>query len=197
MGNTAGTAAKTATKSGARAHTIFGFTVKDHLQNNLKLEAFKGKKAFLIVNVASKWGLTSRNYSELQQLHVAHSGNGLQILGFPCNQFGGQEPGTDEEIQHFAQGKGATFPILAKIEVNGPGTHPLYAFLKSTKGEMLGADIKWNFAKFLVDRNGVPVARYAPTTAPLSFESDILRLLGDDDVVSSSSSPAADKEQKV
>lgn len=103
---------------------------------------------------------------------------GLQILGFPCNQFGAQESGTDAEIQDFAASKEAAFPVLAKIDVNGPSADPLFVFLKEQKGELLGADIKWNFAKFLVDgKTGQVVERYAPTTSPKAIEPDILRLL--------------------
>ena len=103
---------------------------------------------------------------------------GLQILGFPCNQFGGQEPGSNADIQKFATDKNATFPIFAKIDVNGPAADPVYMWLKEQQGEVLGSDIKWNFAKFLVDgKTGNVVQRYAPTTSPKAIEQDILRLL--------------------
>jgi len=95
------------------------------------------------------------------------------VLAFPCNQFGGQEPGTPEEIRAFADGYGATFPIFSKVDVNGANAHPLYAYLKKQKGELLGDDIKWNFAKFLVGRDGEVLSRYAPPTSPSSIEADI------------------------
>ena len=103
----------------------------------------------------------------------------LEILAFPCNQFGGQEPGTDEEIKAFALNKyGAAFPLFSKIDVNGDGTHPLFGWLKESLGGFMGMSfVKWNFSKFLLDRNGVPFKRYAPNESPLSFEADIQELL--------------------
>jgi len=175
MGNTTGTSAEEASVAG---QTIFDFTVKDASENDVTLESFRGNKAFLIVNVASQWGLTNKNYHELQQLHSTYGDQGLKILGFPCNQFGSQEPGSNQEIQEFAQSKGATFPIFAKIDVNGSNAHPLYSFLKASKGEMMGKDIKWNFAKFLVNEQGIPVGRFVPTTGPLSIEPNVRKLLG-------------------
>jgi len=99
------------------------------------------------------------------------------VLAFPCNQFGGQEPGTSEEIREFAGKYGVTFPMFGKIDVNGPNTHPLYAYLKKEQGELLGSDIKWNYAKFLIDANGKPVKRYGPPSEPNSIEKDITELL--------------------
>ena len=116
--------------------------------------------------------MTAQNYAELQTLYEKYNSRGLEILAFPCNQFGKQEPGSNVEIQEFARNKGATFPVLGKLEVNGPGEDPLYTYLKSKKGGLLGSAIKWNFGKFLC-ANGVPVKRYAPTDSPLSFEKDI------------------------
>lgn len=111
-------------------------------------------------------------------LYEKYSGRGLEILGFPCNQFGSQEPGTNAEIQQFAAQRGATYPIFAKIDVNGFKSSPLYKFLRSKQGGSLGIDaIKWNFTKFLCDAEGVPIARYGPTDSPLSFEQDIVALL--------------------
>jgi len=98
---------------------------------------------------------------------------GFVVLAFPCNQFGGQEPGTAEEILSFAAGYGATFPMFEKVDVNGPNTHPLYKHLKAEKGEFLGKDVKWNFAKFLVGRDGEVLARYGPQQSPASFETDV------------------------
>lgn len=110
-------------------------------------------------------------------MYSKYKSKGLEILAFPCNQFGGQEPGTNSEIKAFAQSKGARFPLFAKIEVNGDGADPLYKWLKKEKGELLSADIKWNFAKFLLNREGKVVNRYAPPQSPLSFENDVADLL--------------------
>mmetsp|Transcript_9237 Transcript_9237/g.33883 ORF Transcript_9237/g.33883 Transcript_9237/m.33883 type:complete len:111 (-) Transcript_9237:264-596(-) len=110
-------------------------------------------------------------------MYNKYNDQGLEILAFPCNQFGGQEPGSDADVKRFAEGYGAKFPIFSKIDVNGPGTHPFYASLKSTAGGgILGNDIKWNFGKFVIDRQG-NVKRYAPTSSPLSMEDDIKKLL--------------------
>jgi glutathione peroxidase len=128
-------------------------------------------QALLIVNVASQCGLTPQ-YAGLQAMHEKYAGRGLAVLGFPCNQFGGQEPGSEGQIKTFCETKfGVTFPLFAKLEVNGPGRHPLYAFLtaQATAPEGRG-DIQWNFAKFLVGRDGEVVARFAPTATPESPE---------------------------
>ncbi|TPP11615.1 glutathione peroxidase [Rhizobium glycinendophyticum] len=129
-------------------------------------------KVLLIVNTASACGLTPQ-YEGLEALYKANPD--LVVLGFPCNQFGAQEPGTEKEIALFCETQFAvTFPLFSKIEVNGEGTHPLYAYLKSeTPGAERGAEIGWNFAKFLVGRNGRPIARYSPRTAPADIEADI------------------------
>lgn len=125
-------------------------------------------KVLLIVNVASRCGLTPQ-YAQLEQLQRSYGDRGLQVLGFPCNQFGGQEPGTDEQIADFCSATyGVTFPVFSKIEVNGPGRHPLYQQLTRvpTGEEGASEDIRWNFEKFLVDRDGVVVARFAPQVTP-------------------------------
>lgn len=130
-----------------------------------------GGKAALIVNVASKCGLTPQ-YAALEQLHEELSDRGLTVIGFPCNQFGGQEPGTSDEIAQFCSATyGVTFPMTGKVEVNGPGRDPIYSELTQTPdadGE--AGDIQWNFEKFLVDRNGSVVARFRPRTQPDSAE---------------------------
>ncbi|MGE8104726.1 glutathione peroxidase [Allorhizobium sp. NPDC080224] len=133
-------------------------------------------KVLLIVNTASACGLTPQ-YEGLEALYKAHPN--LIVLGFPCNQFAGQEPGTEKEIALFCETQFAvTFPLFTKIEVNGQGAHPLYAFLKSqTLGTEQGQDIGWNFAKFLIGRDGKPVARYSPRTAPADLEADIAAAL--------------------
>lgn len=117
----------------------------------------------------------------MQQLYAKHGSNGLEILAFPCNSFGQQEPGTNQEIEKFARDKGATFPVLGKVNCeNGDETDPLYVFLKdSVPAGILGKGLKWNFAKFLCNAEGVPVARYGPQSSPLSFEKDIVKLLNE------------------
>lgn len=118
------------------------------------------------------------NYTEMVKLHKTYADKGLAILGFPCNQFGGQEPGTEAEIKAFAAGYGVEFDMFSKIKVNGDDAHPLFKFLKSKQGGTLGNFIKWNFTKFLVDRQGVPVARYSPQTNPIpQIEKDLQKYL--------------------
>ncbi|KOM44711.1 hypothetical protein LR48_Vigan06g001700 [Vigna angularis] len=151
--------------------SVHDFTVKDARGNDVNLGDYKGK-VLLIVNVASQCGLTNSNYTELNQVYDKYKGKGLEILAFPCNQFGAQEPGTNEEIVEFACTRfKAEFSIFDKVDVNGDNAAPLYKFLKSSKGGgVLGDSIKWNFSKFLVDKDGNVVDRYAPTTSPLSIE---------------------------
>lgn len=140
-------------------------------------EQLRGK-VVLIVNVASKCGFTPQ-YDELEKLYKKHKDQGLVILGFPCNQFGSQEPGSDEEISSFCQlNYGVTFPIMRKIEVNGKDADPVFNYLKDQKSGALGLKgIKWNFEKFLIDREGKVVNRYSSLTKPLSIESEIEKLL--------------------
>ncbi|XVF76914.1 hypothetical protein PTKIN_Ptkin13bG0305700 [Pterospermum kingtungense] len=156
---------------------LYDFTVKDIRGNDVSLSEYNGK-VLLIVNVASKCGLTNSNYKELNVLYEKYKDQGFEILGFPCNQFGGQEPGTNEQIQEAACTMfKAEFPIFDRIEVNGKNAAPLYKFLKSEKGGYFGDAIKWNFTKFLVNKRGEVVDRYAPTTSPLKIEKDIQNLL--------------------
>ncbi|KAK1684596.1 hypothetical protein QYE76_045444 [Lolium multiflorum] len=160
------------------ATSVHDFTVKDASGKDVDLSVYKGK-VLLIVNVASQCGLTNSNYTELSQVYEKYKDQGLEILAFPCNQFGGQEPGTNEEIVQFACTRfKAEYPIFDKVDVNGKEVSPLYKFLKSSKGGLFGDSIKWNFSKFLVDKEGRVVDRYAPTTSPLSIEKDIKKLLG-------------------
>ncbi|MQL94198.1 hypothetical protein Taro_026854 [Colocasia esculenta] len=157
--------------------SIYDITVKDIRGNDVSLGSYSGK-VLLIVNVASKCGLTHSNYKELNVLYEKYKSEGFEILAFPCNQFLGQEPGSNEEIQEVACTMfKAEFPIFDKVEVNGNKAVPLYKFLKSQKGGTFGDGIKWNFTKFLVDKNGKVVERYAPTTSPLKIEKDIKNLL--------------------
>ncbi|KAL8543689.1 hypothetical protein ACS0TY_004309 [Phlomoides rotata] len=157
--------------------SIHDFTVKDAKGNDVNLGVYKGK-VLLIVNVASQCGLTNSNYTELTQLYDKYKDQGLEILAFPCNQFGSEEPGTNEEIQNFVCTRfKAEYPVFDKVEVNGANTAPVYKYMKSLKGGLFGENIKWNFSKFLVDKEGQVVDRYAPTTSPLSIEKDIKKLL--------------------
>ncbi|CAK9171296.1 unnamed protein product [Ilex paraguariensis] len=158
--------------------TIYDFIVKDIGGNDVPLSNYNGK-VVMIVNVASKCGLTQSNYKELNILYEKYKDQGFEILAFPCNQFAWQEPGSNEQIQETVCTMfKAEFPIFAKIEVNGKNATPLYKFLKSEKGGILGDGIKWNFTKFLVNKEGKIVERYSPRTSPLQIEKDIQNLLG-------------------
>jgi glutathione peroxidase len=142
----------------------------------ISFEALRGK-VVLIVNVASQCGFTPQ-YKGLQTLYQKYHDQGLEILAFPCDQFGHQEPGSDEEIARFcATTYDVSFPLMKKTEVNGPGTHPVYQYLKSRAGGILGDNIKWNFTKFLVSSDAAHIERYAPTTTPEGLETDIQRLV--------------------
>jgi glutathione peroxidase len=145
--------------------------------HNLSLAEFKGR-VLLIVNTASKCGFTPQ-YAGLEELYRAHRDRGFAVLGFPSNQFGAQEPGTAADIGAFCERNyGVSFPMFAKIDVNGPQAHPLYRFLKQSKPGLLGSQrIKWNFTKFLIDRSGRPVARFAPSTKPQELAPRIETLL--------------------
>ncbi len=155
--------------------TIYDFTVTDAQGNDVSLAEYAGK-VLLVVNTATGCGFTPQ-YEGLEKLYEAYHEQGLEILDFPCNQFGHQAPGTAEEITEFCTLNYHTqFPQMAKIEVNGPNEAPLYTWLKAQKGG-LGKKIKWNFTKFLVDREGNVVERYAPQTKPEDIEKDIQALL--------------------
>ncbi|MDX2361953.1 MAG: glutathione peroxidase [Crocinitomicaceae bacterium] len=144
----------------------------------LSMADFKGK-VVMVVNTATKCGLTPQ-FEGLEQLHLAYKDQGFVLLGTPCNQFGGQEPLTNDEMTDSCRiNHGVTFQLTEKIEVNGDSTHPLFTFLKGKlRGGLFGRKIKWNFTKFLIDQEGNPVKRYAPTTKPASIEADIKKLLG-------------------
>ncbi|ESW32048.1 hypothetical protein PHAVU_002G288800 [Phaseolus vulgaris] len=158
--------------------SVYDFTVKDTKGDDVDLVTYKGK-VLVIVNVASKCGMTNSNYVELNQLYEKYKDKGLEILAFPCNQFGEEEPGSNDQIKEFVCTRfKSEFPIFDKIEVNGNNSALLYKFLKSGKWGILGDNIQWNFAKFLVDKDGQVVDRYYPTTSPLSLERDIRKLLG-------------------
>ena len=157
--------------------SVYDFTAKRLDGNDEKLADYRGQ-VLLIVNTASACGFTPQ-YAGLEALYEKLHGDGLTILGFPCNQFGAQEPGGDFEIGAFCQKNyGVTFPMFSKIEVNGVNAHPLYKYLKDAKPGLLGTEaIKWNFTKFLVGKDGEPVARYAPNTKPEELEAPIRKLL--------------------
>ena len=140
------------------------------------MQQYQGK-VILVVNTASKCGLTPQ-YQGLEALYKKYQDKGLMILGFPCNQFGGQEPGGEKEISETCLiNYGVSFPIFEKIEVNGPGTHDIFKYLKAELPGTLGQRIKWNFTKFLLNSDGKPIKRYAPTTKPESIDADIAKLL--------------------
>ena len=159
---------------------IYDFSAQSLDGHEVPLAQYKGK-VLVVVNTASKCGFTPQ-YADLERLYKDYKDRGVVVLGFPCNQFGAQEPGTETEIAQFCElNYGVSFPIFSKIEVNGPNAHPLYKFLKSQKGGLLGGigldAIKWNFTKFLVDRHGEVVGRYAPATSPAELGPAIEKLL--------------------
>ncbi len=156
--------------------TLHDFSATSIAGDEVDLSAYAGK-VVLVVNTASKCGFTPQ-YEGLEELYEAYADQGLVILGFPCDQFGHQEPGDETEIQEFCKvNYGVTFPMMAKIEVNGDGAHPLYQWLKAEKGGTLGAKIKWNFTKFLVGRDGQVIKRYGSTTKPAKLRSDVEKAL--------------------
>jgi glutathione peroxidase len=164
----------------AATTSIYDFSSAAADGHEVPLAQFKGK-VLVVVNTASKCGFTPQ-YAGLEALYRKYKDSGLVVLGFPCNQFGAQEPGTEAEITQFCElNYGVSFPIFAKIEVNGPHAAPLYQFLKSQRGGLLGAigldAIKWNFTKFLVGRDGQVAGRYAPSTSPAELEPAIEKLL--------------------
>jgi glutathione peroxidase len=157
--------------------SIYDFHAKTLQGKDVPLSDYRGQ-VMLIVNTASKCGFTPQ-YEGLEKLHKQLHGRGFEVLGFPCNQFGKQEPGSESEIGQFCEvNYGVSFPMFAKIDVNGAGAHPLYKYLKHEKPGVLGSErIKWNFTKFLVDRKGRVVARHAPTTPPKALAGEIEALL--------------------
>ncbi|MDP8223195.1 MAG: glutathione peroxidase [Candidatus Lernaella stagnicola] len=157
--------------------TVYDFHAQTLDGNDASLAEYKGK-VLLIVNTASKCGFTPQ-YEGLEKLYETYKDRGFAVLGFPCNQFRNQEPGSAAEIKKFCKlNYGVTFPMFGKIDVNGKNTHPLYVFLKNAQPGLLGSEgIKWNFTKFLVDRNGNPVQRFSPRTEPSELTDDIEKLL--------------------
>jgi len=157
--------------------TIYDFEAQQIDGKNVPLANFKGHP-MLIVNTASACGYTPQ-FAGLEQLHKEYAGKGLVVLGFPCNQFGSQDPGSNDEISQFCQlNYGVSFPMMAKIDVNGGGAHPLYKWLTKEAPGVLGTtSIKWNFTKFLVGKDGTVLKRYAPTDTPESLKKDIEKAL--------------------
>ena len=153
--------------------TVYDFQAKDITGKDVPLEAFKGK-VMLIVNTASKCGFTPQ-FAGLEELYKQYAGKGLAVLGFPSNQFLSQDPGSDDQIAEFCQvNYGVSFPMMSKIDVNGPGAHPLYQWLSAEAPGLLGIkSIKWNFTKFLVGKDGQVIRRYAPSDKPADLSKDI------------------------
>ncbi len=153
--------------------SVYDFEALQINGKSVALSEFKGK-VLLIVNTASKCGFTPQ-FGGLEELHKSYTGKGLVVLGFPCNQFGSQDPGADGEIAEFCQvNYGVSFPMMGKIDVNGPAAHPLYKWLSSEAPGLLGSKgIKWNFTKFLVGKDGQVIRRYAPTDKPADLAKDV------------------------
>lgn len=155
---------------------FYDYMVKDAEGNNVSMKEYEGK-VLLIVNTATGCGFTPQ-YEGLQNLYEKYQEQGLEILDFPCNQFGNQASETEEEIVDFCQSRyGVTFKMFKKVEVNGEDAEPLFKYLREQKGGMMGNKIKWNFTKFLVDRNGNVVERFAPTTTPEQIDAAVAKLL--------------------
>ena len=163
--------------TGDSMKSLYNFTVNDASGKEVSLESLQGK-AVLIVNVASKCGYTPQ-YKGLEELYKSYEKQGFTILGFPCNQFGSQEPGSNSEIQEFCElNYGVTFPVMAKVDVNGSNSAPLYQWLKSSAPGILGTEmIKWNFTKFLIGKDGQVLKRYAPQDKPEDLVGDIQKAL--------------------
>jgi len=160
--------------------SLYDFSAYDINGNLVDFKQFIGKTC-LIVNVASEWGFTDREYKQLQKIYEKYKDNGFVVLAFPCNQFGEQEPGSNQEIKKFVKEKyGVTFPMFAKIDVNGPNQHPVYAWLKHSSQNRYNGyveDILWNFTKFLINKEGQVFSRYDSKVAPVTFMNDIKNLL--------------------
>lgn len=160
----------------SEASSIYDFSVPTSTGDEQSLKAYEGK-VMLIVNTASKCGFTPQ-YEGLQKLHDSYAQRGLEVIAMPCNQFGGQEPGSNAEVQEFCQmNYGVSFSVMGKIDVNGLGQHPLYSHLTSQAGGLFNDKIKWNFTKFLIDRQGQVVDRFASITKPADIAKSIEKLL--------------------
>ncbi|KAA0768208.1 MULTISPECIES: glutathione peroxidase [Bacillus] len=159
--------------------TVYDFSAKTIIGEEKSLKDYEGK-ALLIVNVASKCGFTPQ-YKGLQEVYDKYKDQGLEILGFPCNQFGGQEPGTEADITSFCElNYGVNFPMFAKVDVKGDKAHPLYTYMTEQAPGLLGMKaVKWNFTKFLIGKDGKVVGRFAPQTKPVDLEVEIEKVLGE------------------
>ncbi|PDZ43548.1 glutathione peroxidase [Bacillus wiedmannii] len=159
--------------------TVYDFSAKTIIGEEKSLKDYEGK-ALLIVNVASKCGFTPQ-YKGLQEVYDKYKDQGLEILGFPCNQFGGQEPGTEADITSFCElNYGVNFPMFAKVDVKGDKAHPLYTYMTEQAPGLLGMKaVKWNFTKFLIGKDGKVVGRFAPQTKPMDLEVEIEKILGE------------------
>jgi len=160
------------------AKSVYEFNYVDIDGQNQSMERYKDH-VLIVVNVASKWGKTPVNYEQLTALHEKYGARGLKILGFPCNQFANQEPGTEEEIKEFIKGYNVRFDMASKINVNGDDAHPLWKYMKKVQGGSLGSFIKWNFTKFLINKQGQVYKRFGPNEDPITMEPDILKLMED------------------
>ncbi len=157
---------------------FYDYSARKMNGREVKMETYKGK-VVIVVNTASKCGFTPQ-FAELETLYEKYKDQGLAILGFPCNQFANQDPASNQEIQNFCQlNYGVSFDMFEKVDVNGPETTPLYQFLKEEAKGAFGGKIKWNFTKFLIDRKGEVIRRYAPATPPLKMEEEIKKLLAE------------------
>lgn len=157
---------------------FYDFNAKDIQGNDVSMEKYKGK-VILVVNTASKCGFTPQ-FADLEEIYKKYKDQGLMVLGFPCNQFAKQDPGSNEEILNFCQlNYGVSFDMFEKIDVNGKQEHPLFKFLKKETKGILSSRIMWNFTKFLIDRNGNVVKRYSPNTNPKKIEKEIKELLAE------------------
>lgn len=163
-------------KEMATNKTVYDYSAVNIDGDTVNLSDYKGK-VLLIVNTASECGFTPQ-YEGLQEVYTKYKDQGFEVLAFPCNQFGGQEPGEKSEIKEFCSTKfSTTFPLFDKIDVNGKNAHPLYIYLKSEQSGLITDDIKWNFTKFLIGKDGVPNNRYSPQTTPAKIAPDIEKLL--------------------
>lgn len=159
----------------AAAQTLHDFSTKDIDGNSVDMSKYKGK-VLLVVNVASECGFT-KQYAGLAELYDKYKNKGFEVLAFPCNQFGSQEPGSADQIKAFAKNKGASFQMFDKIDVNGDKADPLWQNLKSQQGGFLTSDIKWNFSKFLIDGEGKVAKRYGSTTTPEDIDKDVAAMV--------------------
>lgn len=167
---------QSSSSAAAAKKTLYDFKVTDIKGNELNLASLKGN-VVLVANVATKCGFTANNYAQLKEFDEKYYEKGLRILLFPCNQFGGQEPGDNQTVCHYIGGISEHFLVTEKVDVNGSNTNPVFAWLKEACPGFLVNSIKWNFTKFLINRQGEPIKRFAPNEDPKSFESDVESLL--------------------